>query len=147
MQTRDAETGLYTNEHFRRRLAANVEHAERSGLPYSIVACVPQLLPGEAADEVVQGVATSVRELVRRSDLPGCPGAEIFAVGLPETAEDGARALGQRLQSELSLRSAHVRSTKWEAGVACLPEDGLTSGKLLQAAIEAARTRRRRLAS
>lgn len=144
--TQDLDTGLYTSEEFERRLTEELKHAARDGRPYAVLACVPQHLPGEGVADVVEAATASVRSLVRKSDLAGRLGDEILAIGLPGTTATGARALAHRLQGDLGLRSNHLRNTVWEAGFACLPEDGLTTLALLPAAVEAARTRRLRLA-
>jgi hypothetical protein len=71
----------------------------------------------------------------------------IVGIGLYNGDRTSAAILAQRLQGDLRLRSAHVRSTLWEIGAACLPGDGTTADELVGAAIDAARTRRRRLAA
>ena len=146
MKTSAVDTQLHTSERFEFRLKQQVNRAARDASPYAVLACVPQHLPGEGVADVVEAAAASLCDLVRADDLVGRLSDEIIAIGLPETNADGARVFADRLQAELSLRSAHVRSIRWEAGVASLPEDGWTAEELLQAAIEGAKGRRRRLA-
>lgn len=146
MQTLDPDTGLYSRESFKRRLAGEVAHAAREARPYSVIACVPQQLPGEHLADIVQAAAACIRNVVRDEDLAGRLKDDTLAIGLPETGVDGARVLAHRLTSELRLRTAHLRSTIWQAGFACLPEDGSTAEALLHAAIEAAKESRRRVA-
>lgn len=147
MTIQDLDTWLYTSREFRRRLAEEVERAAGEGRPYTVVACVPQHLPGEGVSDIVRVAAGCVRNLVRHDDLAGRLDDEILAIGLPDTGADGARVFCYRLQGDLRLRSYHLRNTVWDAGFACLPEDGSTAPELLRAAIRAARTRRRRLAA
>ncbi len=147
MKTPDIDTRLQTSERFLFLLEQQVNRAARDASSYAVIACVPLQLPGEGVADIVATAAACVRNLVRADDLAGHLHDEIIAIGLPETDADGARAFANRLQGELSLRSAHLRNTKWEAGFASLPEDGPTAEELLRAAIVRAKGRRRRLAS
>ena len=140
------DTALYTRETHVLKLNHAVEQATKAQRPYAILACVPQSLPGEITADVVSVVVECVQELVREQDLPGMVGRDIVVLGLSETDAAGARAIAYRLQNELTLRSTPLRNTVWESGIACLPQDGVTAGELLNAAIRSARTRRRRLA-
>jgi hypothetical protein len=146
MKTSEVDTERHTSERFEFRLKQQVNRAARDASPYAVLACVPQLLPGEGVADVVEAAAASLSDLVRADDLVGRLSDEIIAIGLPETNADGARVFANRLQGELSLRSAHVRSIRWGAGFASLPEDGTTAEELLRAAIEGAKGRRPRLA-
>ena len=145
MTTSDLRTALYIDEDFERALSEDMTRAAAEGLPYCVVACVPQRLPGEDVSNTVPSVAKASRSVVREADLAGLLGGEIMAVGLPDTGPADAQIVAYRLQGELGLRSARVRTTVWEAGIACLPDDGRLSDQLLGAAIDAARTHRRRL--
>ncbi|OGO49967.1 MAG: hypothetical protein A2148_07650 [Chloroflexi bacterium RBG_16_68_14] len=146
MITQELTTWLYTSREFRRRLTEEVERAAREERPYTVVACVPQHLPGEGVGDIVRVAADCVHNLVRDDDLAGRLDDDILAIGLPDTDADGARVFCYRLQGDLRLRSYHLRNTVWDADFACLPEDGSPAEELLQAAIKAAKTRRRRLA-
>jgi GGDEF domain-containing protein len=138
----DPDTGLWTREYFKRQLAREVERAAREGYAYAVIACAPQQLPGEQVVDVVQVAAACVRNLLRTEDLAGRLTRDALAMGLPETDAAGARVLAFRLKSDLRLRTAHMKTTLWEAGFASLPEDGSTAEELLKAAIEAARNSR-----
>ena len=139
MQMVDKDTGLYAGEAFERLLADEVERADAGSYPFSIIACVPYRLPGKQAADVVRVAAACIREILRRDDLAGHLNEDILAIGLPDTKPDDARVVAHRLKSDLGLRTAPWRTTKWEAGVASLPEDGETAEELILAAIEAAK--------
>ena len=139
-------TGLYAGEAYELKLKRAVEQAPEAQLPYTVLACVPQSLPGENTSDIVNGIGRCILGLVREADLAGIVRRDVVALGLAETDATGAQVLAHRLQNELTLRSAPLRNTVWESGFACLPEDGLTAEELLGAAIRSARTRRRRLA-
>jgi GGDEF domain-containing protein len=142
----DIRTGLFEKQDFLRLLTAEVDDALREGRPYAVLAVVPQHFPNEDMTDVVRIAASCVRDLVRDGDLAGHVDDEIMAIGLFNGDRTAAAILSQRLQSDLRLRSFHLRSTNWETGVACIVDDGKNANDLLDAAISAARNRRRRLA-
>ncbi len=143
----DLATGLLAKEDFFRLLTGEVAAAAREGQPYAVLAVVPQHFPGEDMTEALRVAAVCVRKLIREGDLAGHVDEEIVGIGLHNGDRTSAAILSQRLQGDLRLCSAHVRSTIWEIGAACLPADGTTGDELLAAAIDAARMRRRRLAA
>jgi GGDEF domain-containing protein len=110
------------------------------------VACVPQRFPDEDVSPLMEAAARCLPELVRDGDVTGVLGDDVLLVGLPDANAAEARAFSSRLQSELTMRSRHLRNTIWDPGVASLGADGATADELLAAAIDAARQRRRRLA-
>jgi hypothetical protein len=143
----DLASGLLAKEDFFRLLTAEVDAAAREGQLYAVLAVVPQHFPGEDMTDAVRVAAACVRELVRAGDLAGYVDDVIVGIGLYNGDRTSAAILSQRLQGDLRLCSAHVRSTIWEIGAGCLPGDGTTADELLGAAIDATRTRRRRLAA
>ncbi len=145
MKTMQTDNGLCTGEDFRHQLVAEIDRAAKENLPYAVLACVPRQLSGEDATDLIAAAADSLPELVRQSDLVGLLPSQVLAIGAPETTASGAQVLADRLQSDLSIRSGHIRNTKWQAGYACGPEDGATLQELLQSAIDAARAGQRHL--
>jgi PleD family two-component response regulator len=143
----DLSTGLFTKEDFERQLALELRVALVQEAPLAVVAVVPQHLPGEGVAEIVRVAANCVRELVRDEDVAGHLDDDVLAVGLLNCDRATADVLAFRLQSDLRMRSHHLRNTNWEIGVACLPEDGSTAEELVAAAVDAARNRRKRIAS
>ena len=145
MKTTEIDNGHYDAGRFRHQLDAEIDRATKENLPYAVLACVPQQLSGEDTTDLIAAAADSLPELIRQSDHVGLLPSLVLAIGAPETPASGARVLADRLQSELSIRSMHMRPTKWQAGYACGPEDGATLQELLQAAIDAARAGQRHL--
>ena len=143
----DLATGLYTKKDFEKQLDLELRVATVQRVPIAVLAAVPQHLPGEGVAEIVRAAANCVRELLRDDDVAGHLGEEILAVGLLNCDRTNADVLAFRLQSDLRLRSQHLRNTNWEIGVACLPDDGGTAEELVATAIDAARNRRKRIAS
>lgn len=134
MRTPSETSGLLSSPDLLRSLAADVDRAAEEGRPYAIVACMPQRL-FDQGDAVIEAAAASLRDLLRDDDIPGLFGRDqCIVIGLPDTALDGARVLAHRLKSDLGLRTAHLGTTVWMAGYACLPDDGTTAEELLRAA-------------
>ena len=145
MTTRSLDATLYKNEEFERRLAHEVERAAKGGRPYAVLAFTPQHLPGESVSDAIDVAIECVRRLLRSDDLVGSLDGEIVAVGLRETDGTEAGIFAHRVQGDLRLRSARLRNTVWEAGIAILPQDGATAAELFGNAVHEAKTRRRRL--
>jgi len=145
MTTLDIGTGLYLEEDFLHLLSQDIEKANQEGRPYTVIAVVPQHLPGEGIDDIIDVAANCLRAFLRDDDLGGRLDGEALAMGLPDTDATEAKVVSYRLQGDLRLRSFHLRNTVWEPGIATLGEDGSTAQELVAAAIEAALSRRRRL--
>lgn len=60
-----------------------------------------------AGDEVLRGFVQTVKEVLRESDVIGRIGGEEFAVLLPNTTQEGARALADRILA--AVRASPVR--------------------------------------
>ncbi len=122
-----------------------VERAAVGGEPYTIVAGVPQRLPGEDIAQVIEACGQHAHGLVRDDDIVGLLDSEILVVGLRETGTVAARVFAYRLQGDLRLRSQPIRNTVWETAYATMPQDGDSAEELTLAAIHGAMNRRRRL--
>ncbi|MEX1255325.1 MAG: diguanylate cyclase [Dehalococcoidia bacterium] len=139
MTVKDVDTGLLDSEYFLDFLSKEVGNASMHGEPYSVIVCYPQRFSDEHLIEVVQAAAACVRELLRDEDVVGRLAEDVIAIGLPNTAPDGARVLTYRLKGDLAIKTSHLRTSVWEAGYACLPDDGLTGTELLEVAYDGAK--------
>ena len=142
----DPQTDLYVSWYLRRRLAEEVARATRYRRPFSLIACVPQALPGESIPQLVKQGGPFFRRLLRHGDHAGLLEGEVVAIGLPETPASGARVLAQRLRTELGVRRTSQGRRVWLVGWASHPDDGTTVEALLQAALEATKESRQRAA-
>jgi hypothetical protein len=131
---------------FVRVLTGEVARAVHDKRPYTVVAVVPQHWPGEDMREMLQVASSAVRSLMRREDVAGQLPGETLAIGLCDADSRSAEIFGYRLQGDLRLRSFHLRNTVWDHGYAVLGRDGSTARELLSAAVESAKSHRRRLA-
>jgi len=145
MNKLDIGTALYEKEDFLRLLGEDIARAKEEGRCYSVLAVVAQHLPGENVRDIVEVAAGCLQDLMRDNDLVGRLDDDVLALGLRDTDSVEAGVVSFRLQGDLRLKSFHLRNTVWEPGVASLGENGETTKDLLNAAIEAAKNRRRRL--
>ncbi len=139
------EVKLERSLELKRRLMVAVERAAVAGESYTVVACVPQRLPGEDIAQVMDVCSQHVNGIVRDDDIVGLMDNETLVVGLRETGTVAARVFAYRLQGDLRLSSRPIRNTVWETAYATMPQDGDSAKDLTLAAIEGAKNRRRRL--
>ncbi len=130
---------------FESQLLVDIARAGVNGQSYTLVACVPQQLPGEDNSDLVPRAVEQVTGMVRGTDVVGTLDGSIIAIGLPDASPKGARVAAYRLQADLHQKSAGVRNVLWETGYASFPEDADNSSDLLLTAVERAMTRRRQL--
>ena len=130
---------------FEHRRLVDIARAGVNDQSYTLVACVPQQLPGEDNSDLVPKAAEFVTSMVRGTDVVGMLDGEIIAIGLPDSSPKGARVAANRLQGDLHQKSLGVRNILWETGYANFPEDADNSTDLLLTAVERAMTRRRHL--
>ena len=145
MSKLDIGTELYEKDDFLRLIGEDIERAKAEERCYSVLAVVPQHLPGEDVRDIVEVAANCLRALMRDNDLAGKLDDGVLALGLRDTDAVEAGVVSYRLQGDLRLKSYHLRNTSWEPGVASLHDSAQTTEELLKAAIEAAQNRRRRL--
>lgn len=109
LATTDALTGLANRRRFDEHFAAEVTRAARSGEPLTLVLCdVDHFKPyndrygHQRGDACLVEVARALEGLVRRpADLAARYGGEEFALILPETSQEGATKLADRLRSAI----------------------------------------------
>jgi len=96
----------------------------------------------QAGDAVLKGVAAAVKSAVRSFDIVARYGGEELAVILPETTEQAAREVAERIRRAVAMYpfaaepGKPVRVTV-SVGVATAPENGTTPPALIRAADEA----------
>jgi GGDEF domain-containing protein len=93
---RDPETGVYTADFINEIYQSELRRADRTGVPFSLAMVVPHP-PAGAGTEFYAAVATWLTEHVRGSDYIGRLQDNRFILILPETWEDDALTLVQRL--------------------------------------------------
>lgn len=128
---RDALTGALLREELHAALDAAALEAQRKG--GSLAVCrldldqfrvVNDVHGAEAGDRILASVAAAMAERLRASDALGRVGSDEFAVILPGTGPDAARAVGEALLSAIRairLEDIHVTASIGVAAVAAEP--------------------------
>jgi len=100
----DALTGLLNRRGFDSKMEFALALARRSGRPLSLVSVdvdhfkrVNDSFGHDAGDEVLRRLAQTLQQRLRASDVIARLGGEEFAVVLPDTAVEGARAIAQSI--------------------------------------------------
>jgi diguanylate cyclase (GGDEF)-like protein/putative nucleotidyltransferase with HDIG domain len=138
----DVLTGLLNRRGLREQVDAEIRRARRTGRPLSLVILdvdrfkqVNDRLGHVAGDDVLRGLADTLRRGVRAMDTPGRLGGEEFCILLPETHPHEAAALVERLRRALTVelsRPGMVLTASF--GVAGWPAHGTTQEELMQSA-------------
>ena len=145
LATHDALTELYNRRHFVELVDKEIARALRHGRP--LVMCIIDVdlfkpvndqYGHIAGDGVLRQMAALVRDFVRGEDIAARIGGEEFAVLLPESDLEAARAFAERLR-EAVANSAFVlggeeRRITISIGIAGLAESRRERSALMQAA-------------
>ncbi len=106
---RDPLTGFFNHRYLHERLAEEILRAQRSREPLAVLMLdlddfklVNDTLGHLFGDEVLRWTAEQIRTAVRASDVPTRYGGDEFAVILPATTADEARAVGERIMRALA---------------------------------------------
>ncbi len=146
---KDWQTGAYRYNYGLARLKEEVARAERYQQPLSIVAIGIEQLRSyvgrhgpEAGNAFLKNIGDLVQKRCRCTDLSVRLGEEEFLLILPSTAEEGARAVLDRLRDEgrrFSLSDETGAATEAPSlveGMASYPKDGQKGRELLRKALE-----------
>ena len=105
----DELTGLVNRRRFIEALESEIGRVRRLGSPLALILAdlddfklVNDRLGHPVGDELLQAFAGALRDHLRDVDVPARLGGEEFAVLLPETTQDGAVAVAERLQRFLA---------------------------------------------
>ena len=93
---RDPETGVYTADFIQEVYQSELRRADRTGVPFSLALVIPHPSAGGEAS-FFASVAKWLTQYLRGSDYIGRLESNRFVVILPETWEDDALTLLQRL--------------------------------------------------
>jgi len=142
----DGLTDLPNRRHFMEELDGEMARVSRYPRALSVILLdldhfkeVNDTFGHASGDEVLVATAEVLRGLCRDSDTPGRLGGEEFGVLLPETSQEGARIMAERIRMGVERRlhpAPDGRSYKvtTSIGVATRTEDQTTGEKLLNAA-------------
>lgn len=143
----DPKTGLANTRHFNAVIARDLERAERSGQPLSLLVGDLDYLRNinntyghQAGDTVLIGIANIIRRHIRGADLAARFGGEEFVILLSDTDAVDAQIVAERLRKELEetrFDVGHVDgpiSATISIGIAAYPRDGRTHEALMREA-------------
>ena len=142
----DALTGLNNRGEFQRQLKEEVERSHRYNRSFSLLMLdidhfktVNDSYGHQAGDEVLRVLAARLREQTRPVDHAARYGGEEFVVILPETTNEGALALAERLRTAVAgtavpVTEARTISVTISIGVATFPADAGSETALIAAA-------------
>jgi two-component system, cell cycle response regulator len=131
---RDPLTGVFNRRYFDERLTAECAAALRHGRALSLLMIDVddfKLLNDrhghQVGDAVLQSMANTVKEGLRREDVMFRYGGEEFAILLRETALEGARQLADRLIKKTARMRHHVSEKRGAPGIAITMSIGVAA--------------------
>lgn len=108
LATVDPLTGVANSRHFHRMAGMELDHAQRMGRPFSVLALdidhfkrVNDTYGHAVGDAALKLFVEGCRRALRDLDILGRVGGEEFAVALPNSGADGARILAERLRKQV----------------------------------------------
>ena len=141
----DPLTGLYNRRYFRSRLEHEVLRALRYHTPLSLLIVdvdgLKAINDGEghaAGDSAIMGVARTIREQLRATDIGARFGGDEFAVLLPHTGSAEALIIADRVRAKLRTVEAGTRALTVSIGIAELGADAERSEEALLLGADAA---------
>jgi diguanylate cyclase (GGDEF)-like protein len=140
----DDLTDLYNVRHFYKILDTEIARTERYQTPFSLVLFdvddfkrLNDSYGHQAGDEVLHSIASTMKQMARKTDVLARYGGEEFIAVLPNTAREKAFSLASRIkeavEGKVFLGEKAVAVTL-SGGVATFPEDAEDSKTLLYAA-------------
>jgi diguanylate cyclase (GGDEF)-like protein len=138
----DLLTGLPNRRAAEETIARMTAHAGRTLSPLSVIlldldrfSALNQLHGHDQGDKALAAIGRTLAGVVRASDFAARYGGEEFLVLLPDTDRNGALETAEKLRravEQTELPGVGVLTAS--LGVACLPEDAVEPGALLQRA-------------
>lgn len=122
----DALTGLFNRRYFDAYLQKMLQTAEVTKKPMGIVYMdidffkkVNDTYGHTVGDEILQGFAARVKDSLRSFDLVARLGGEEFVAILPDTTEDVAQIIAERLRRTVAEKPFPVSSPEGKLSVTC----------------------------
>jgi diguanylate cyclase (GGDEF)-like protein len=145
----DSLTGLFNHREFQRRLNEEVERSRRYLREFSLLMVdidhfksFNDSFGHPVGDVVLKEVGKIIKQALRQMDIPARYGGEEFSVILPETLEEGAEQVAERLRTAICGHSFATPGgdravLTVSIGVAMFPRDGSDREGILSASDQA----------
>lgn len=141
----DGLTGLFNHKFFKEQLSAELNRFMRTRRPFSLLLLdidhfkhINDAHGHPAGDEVLKGIASTLRKTLRNIDITARYGGEEFAALLLDTDAPGAVRMAERLRRAIGRAEHHtergVLKVTASIGVASCPGDASTESALLELA-------------
>lgn len=137
----DSLTGLFNHRYLHGRLEQELVRSQRTGQPLAIALfdlnnfkAFNDNYGHQAGDEVLRFMATVLHMSLRATDIAGRYGGDEFLVILPQSDEQGARLLLERVRRRIEEQAGTGLlpiPIKLSAGVAVFPRDGDNKADLI----------------
>lgn len=122
----DPLTGAYNRRFFFESAAKIVSTAQRHGYPFSVVTIdvdhfknINDSHGHPAGDRVLQALTAICKESLREADLFARFGGEEFIMLLPNTGEEEARAVAERVRAKVAAQPVDVKDSKLDITISC----------------------------
>lgn len=145
----DALTGLPNRRALDERLEDEIRRSSRYQHVFTLIMidlnsfkAINDSLGHPAGDQALQRLADCLRHALRDTDFVARYGGDEFAIILPETSLEAARAIAQRLREDadrccMELSDLPRGTASISLGLAAYPEDAISPGGLITAADQA----------
>ncbi|GBU23156.1 hypothetical protein R80B4_03072 [Fibrobacteres bacterium R8-0-B4] len=148
LATTDGLTGLNNHRTFQEIAAREFERSKRHGRPLSMLLTdidhfknFNDTYGHPVGDLVLREIAGCIKSAVRATDFPARYGGEEFAVVLPETAEQGAMAIAERIRQTVEAKviesGQNMLRVTISIGCVTYPTYGLTQQEVIDCADKA----------
>ena len=142
--TRDQDTGLYNKREFRRRLNEEAERCRRYGSNFCLqLLRVDQFIDitgmygVEAGKVLIKSISARIAGQIRTMDCLARTGDDEFALILPETQQDGADIVAERIRVDFAehkvmIMQGHTVDVTMSLGVGSFPDDARHEADLIE---------------
>lgn len=135
-------TGFYNVDYFHKRLNEEINRAERTGRPLSLLfvdldylKLINDSYGHFAGDRALRAVSKIIREYIRKVDIPARYGGDEIAIILPETDDIQAFQVAERIRRKAANTSFHENThLTLSIGIATYPQDAAQAQDLLKMA-------------
>lgn len=138
MALTDSLTGLYNRHYAYMRIKQEVKRANRENYPVSILfvdidkfKSINDTFGHDIGDLALKHLASVIKEVTREYDIAIRWGGEEFVLLLPNTSEEGAYALGERLRAKIEISNFQYCKMTASLGISSYPDDNLNIEKVI----------------